>query len=98
MRFHVFVDGSEKSSVLRMHIVSTPNARTSLPELIIDNDEPQNMGRKFWMDQFVSKAIDQAAGILQKIDERWASGNLARWCALETDCGVLGNFAMKTGE
>jgi hypothetical protein len=56
------------------------------------------MGRKFWMDPFVSKAIDQAAGILQKIHERWASGNLARWCALETDCGVLGNFAMKTGE
>jgi hypothetical protein len=24
---------------------------------VIDNDEPQNMGRKFWMDQFVSKAI-----------------------------------------
>jgi hypothetical protein len=38
---------------------------------LINNDEPQNMGRKFWMDQFVSKAIDQAAEILKKIDERW---------------------------
>jgi hypothetical protein len=38
---------------------------------VIDNDDPQNMGRKFWMDQFVSKAIDQVAQILKKIDERW---------------------------
>jgi hypothetical protein len=29
------------------------------------------MGRAFWMNQFVSKAIDQAAEILKKIDERW---------------------------
>jgi hypothetical protein len=26
---------------------------------VIDNDDPQNLGRKFWMDLFVSKAIDQ---------------------------------------
>jgi hypothetical protein len=38
---------------------------------VIDNDDPQNMGRKFYMDQFVDKAIDQAAAILEKIDERW---------------------------
>jgi hypothetical protein len=38
---------------------------------VIDNDDPQDMGRKFWMDQFVSKAIDQAAEILKKIDGRW---------------------------
>jgi hypothetical protein len=38
---------------------------------VIDNDDPQNMGRKFFMDIFVGKAIDQAARILQKIDERW---------------------------
>jgi hypothetical protein len=29
------------------------------------------MGRAFWMDRFVGKAIDQAANILKKIDERW---------------------------
>jgi hypothetical protein len=38
---------------------------------IIDNDDPQNMGRKFFMDIFTNKAIDQAANILNKIDERW---------------------------
>jgi hypothetical protein len=38
---------------------------------VIDNDEPQNIGLKFWMDQFVSKAIDQVAAMLKKIDERW---------------------------
>ena len=38
---------------------------------VMDNDEPQNLGRKFFMDSFVSKAIDQAANILKKIDERW---------------------------
>jgi hypothetical protein len=29
------------------------------------------MGRKFHMDQFVDKAIKQAAEILKKIEERW---------------------------
>jgi hypothetical protein len=38
---------------------------------VIDNDDPQNMGRKFYMDLFVGKAIDQAAEIVKKIDERW---------------------------
>jgi hypothetical protein len=38
---------------------------------VIDNDEPQNMGRKFWIDRFTDKAIEQAAEILKKIDERW---------------------------
>jgi hypothetical protein len=38
---------------------------------VIDNDEPQNIGRAFWMNQFVSKAIDQAAELSKKIDERW---------------------------
>ena len=38
---------------------------------VIDNDDPQNLGRKFFMDLFVSRAIDQAANILKKIDERW---------------------------
>jgi hypothetical protein len=38
---------------------------------VIDNDDPQNMGRKFHMDQFVDKAIKQAAEILKKIEERW---------------------------
>jgi hypothetical protein len=38
---------------------------------VIVNDAPQNMGRKFWMDSFVKKAIDQADRILEKIDERW---------------------------
>ena len=37
---------------------------------VIDNDDSQNMGRKFWMDQFINKAIDQAAKILEKIDEK----------------------------
>jgi hypothetical protein len=38
---------------------------------VIDNDDAQNMGRKFWMDQFINKAIEQAAKMLEKIDERW---------------------------
>lgn len=38
---------------------------------VIDNDDPQNMGRKFFTDIFVGKAIDQAEGILKKIDGRW---------------------------
>jgi hypothetical protein len=38
---------------------------------VINNDDPQNMGRKFWMDQFTDKAIEQAAAILKKVDERW---------------------------
>ena len=38
---------------------------------VIDNDEPQNLGRKFFMDLFVNKAIDQAANIVKKIDEKW---------------------------
>jgi len=25
---------------------------------VIDNDDPQNMGRAFWMEQFVNKATD----------------------------------------
>jgi hypothetical protein len=25
---------------------------------VIDNDDPQNMGRKFWIDRFTDKAID----------------------------------------
>lgn len=43
----------------------------TLPGSREDNDDPQNVGRKFWTDQFVSKAIDQAAKILKKIDDRW---------------------------
>ena len=38
---------------------------------VMDNDDPQNMGRKFRTDQFTDKAIEQAAAILKKIDERW---------------------------
>jgi hypothetical protein len=38
---------------------------------VIDNDDPQNMGRKFWIDRFTDKAIDQAAETMKKIDERW---------------------------
>ena len=38
---------------------------------VMGNDDPQNMGRKFRMNLFVDKAIDQAAEILKKIDERW---------------------------
>jgi hypothetical protein len=38
---------------------------------VIDNDDPQNMGRKFWIDRFTDKAIEQAAQISQKIEERW---------------------------
>jgi len=38
---------------------------------VIDNDDAVNMGRKFWMKQFVNKAIEQAARILEKIDEKW---------------------------
>jgi hypothetical protein len=34
------------------------------------NDDPQNLGHKFWLDHFVSKAIDHAADILKTIDER----------------------------
>jgi hypothetical protein len=41
---------------------------------VIDNDDPQNLGRKFFVDLFVSKVIDQAANILKKIDERWPTG------------------------
>lgn len=36
---------------------------------VIDNDDVQNVGRKFWMDQFLNKAIEQAARILEKIGE-----------------------------
>jgi hypothetical protein len=38
---------------------------------VIDNDDPQNMGRKVWIDRFTDKAIEQAAQISQKIEERW---------------------------
>jgi hypothetical protein len=38
---------------------------------VIDNDDTQNMGRKFWTDQFVNKAIEQAASILERIDKKW---------------------------
>ena len=38
---------------------------------VMDNDAPQNMGRKFWIDQFINKAIEQAAKILEKIDEKY---------------------------
>ena len=38
---------------------------------VIDSDNAMNMGRAFWMDKFVNKAIEQAAQILEKIDEKW---------------------------
>jgi len=38
---------------------------------VIDNDDPMNMGRAFWMEQSVNKAIEQAAKILEKIDQKW---------------------------
>jgi hypothetical protein len=38
---------------------------------VIDNDDPQSMGRKFWMDQFVNEAIERAARILEKIDDKY---------------------------
>jgi hypothetical protein len=44
---------------------------------VIDNDDPQNMGRKLWIDQFVSKAIDQAAEISKKRLMSVGIGNLA---------------------
>ena len=41
---------------------------------VIDNEDAQNMGRKFWTDSFVNKAIEQAARIMEKIDEKWPTG------------------------
>ena len=38
---------------------------------VMDNDDPMNMGRKFWMERFVNKAIEQAAMILEKVDEKY---------------------------
>jgi len=38
---------------------------------MIDSDDPINMGRTFWMNNFVNNAIEQAAHILEKIDEQW---------------------------
>ncbi len=38
---------------------------------VIENDDPMNMGRAFWMDKYLNKAIEQASKILEKIDERW---------------------------
>jgi len=37
---------------------------------VIDDEDPQNMGRKFWLNAFVNKAIDEAARIMDKIDEK----------------------------
>lgn len=43
-------------------------ARKLMPIL---EDETPNMARDFWATHYVSRAIDQAARILEKIDERW---------------------------
>lgn len=43
-------------------------ARKLMPVL---EDETPNMGRDFWTKQYVNRAIEQAARILEKIDERW---------------------------
>ncbi|HEY2120365.1 MAG TPA: hypothetical protein VGH37_14340 [Candidatus Acidoferrum sp.] len=57
----------------RKHAILFAATLLSAREIIevIDNDDPQNVGRKFFKDMSVSKAIDQAANILKKIDECW---------------------------
>lgn len=44
------------------------SARKLMPML---EEETQNMAREFWTTHYVSRAIEQAAKILEKIDERW---------------------------
>ena len=34
-------------------------------------EEGPNMGKEFWAEQWVNKAIDRAAIIMEKIDKRW---------------------------
>ena len=43
-------------------------ARKLMPVL---EEETPNMGRDFWTTNYVNRAIEQAAKILEKIDERW---------------------------
>jgi hypothetical protein len=49
---------------------------------VIENHDPMNMGRTFWMDKFVNKAIEQAAQIMEKIDERWPAEAVCGWESL----------------
>ena len=43
-------------------------ARRLMP--MLEEDSP-NMGHEFWAEHYVKRAIDRAAFILEKIDERW---------------------------
>ena len=50
-------------------------ARKMIP--MLEEDTP-NMARDFWTTHYVSRAIDQAAQILEKIDERWPAEEKTR--------------------
>jgi hypothetical protein len=44
---------------------------------VIENHDPMNVGRTFWMDKIVNKAIEQAVALMEKIDEKWPAEDVS---------------------
>jgi hypothetical protein len=38
---------------------------------LIDTNDSERMGKKFWLREFENEAIDQVVQIMDKIDQRW---------------------------
>jgi len=49
-------------------------ARKLMPTM---EKESQHMGTEFWTEHYVKRAIENAAFILEKIDERWPTDEVA---------------------